>query len=84
MVSGWAVFVGFAGLVVVGSLALGAWVDHQARRRGSRPLSAAAVSRAVKEAKREARASRGRMHIGGAAPHRSPTDPARPPLDDWR
>lgn len=77
-------FLGFAGLVVVGSLALGAWVDHQARRRGSRPLSAAAVAQAVKEAKREARASRGRMHIGGGTRTRSPANPSRPPLDDWR
>lgn len=80
--SGWGWFVFFAGAVVVGSLAVGAWVDHQARRQGRQPMSAADVSRAVRDAKREARGSRSRLHIGSGAARRSPVSPSRPRWDD--
>lgn len=82
--SGWTVFVVVAAVIVVGSLVVGAWMDHEARKRGSKLVSASEMSRAIKDARREARASRSRLHIGGRAGHRSPSDPAPPSWDDRR
>ena len=57
------------GLIVVGALAAATWFDVQARRRGSKLVSGAVMARAIKDAKREARAARGRgwrEHPGGS------------------
>ena len=48
------------GVIVVSALAAAAWFDVQARRRGSKLVSGAEMARAIKDAKREARAGRGR------------------------
>lgn len=53
-------FLVVTGVIVLGALAAAAWFDVQARRRGSKLVSGAAMARAIKDAKREARAGRGR------------------------
>lgn len=67
------------GVVLVAVLLLAAWVDVQARRRGSELVSGAAMARAIKDAKREARAARGR-HLRGGLTRARPS--GRPPWDD--
>lgn len=69
-------------VIVVGLLAVGAWVDHEARKRGSKLASSAEMGRAIKAARREARSSRSRLHIGSGRALRSPTNPERPSWDD--
>lgn len=81
--------VGF--LVVVGAiiglvLVVALWLDVQARRRGSKLVSGAAMAQAMKDAKRDARASRSRQHLGGRRANQ-PSTPMRPsgrPLWDDR
>lgn len=53
------------GAILVVALGVAAWFDVQARRRGSKLVSGAAMAQAIKEAKREARAARGRGRHGG-------------------
>lgn len=67
------------GAIIVLTLAAAAWFDLQARRRGSKLVSGAAMAQAIKDAKRDARASRGLRHLG----HGSRTRPSgRPRWDD--
>ena len=53
-------FIVVMGVMVGGALLAAAWFDVQARRRGSKLVSGAEMARAIKDAKREARAARGR------------------------
>ncbi len=80
--SGWTVFLVVGALILVGCLAAGAWMDHEARKRGSTLVSASEMGRALKDARREARGSRARLHIGGTSTRWAPTSSARPRWDD--
>ena len=64
------------GVILVAALAAAAWFDVQARRRGSTLVSGAAMAQAIKDAKREARARRGRgfrADPGGTRPSGRPS-----------
>lgn len=64
------------GTVLVAALAAAAWYDVKARRRGSKLVSGAVMARAIKDAKREARATRGRRQLsdpGGTRPSGRPS-----------
>lgn len=76
-------------LVVVGAiiglvLVIALWLDVQARRRGSKLATGAAMTQAMRDAKRDARASRSRLHMGsGRVRPPSTTRPSgRPSWDD--
>lgn len=80
--SGWTIFLVVAALILVCCLAVGAWMDHEARKRGSELVSASEMGRAIKDAKQEARGSRARLHLGGSSARWAPTPAARPRWDD--
>lgn len=66
------------GAIVAAALVAAIWFDVQARRRGSKLVSGAAMARAIKDAKRDARASRGQRHLG----RRGTRPSGRPSWDD--
>ena len=80
--SGWTIFLVVAAVILLGCLAAGAWMDHEARKRGSTLVTASEMGRAIKDAKREARGSRARLHIGGSSARGVPSPSARPRWDD--
>ena len=67
------------GAIVALTLAAAVRFDIQARRRGSKLVSGAAMAQAIKDAKRDARASRGLRHLG-QGPRSRPS--GRPSWDD--
>lgn len=66
------------GVIVAGVLAAAVWFDVKARKRGSELVSGAAMARAIKDAKRDARATRGQRKLG----HPGTRPSGRPSWDD--
>lgn len=71
-------FLVVVGMIVAAVLVTAVWFDIKARKRGSELVSGAAMARAIKDAKRDARARRGQRTLG-----RPGTRPSgRPSWDD--